>query len=945
MVKPRTKKPEPKPAVTDAPPRYICVHGHFYQPPRENPWLETVEVQDSAAPYHDWNERITSECYAPNGASRIQNKQNQIVRIVNNYARMSFNFGPTLLSWLEDFAPRTYRMIQDADQASAERYSGHGSAIAQVYNHIIMPLASERDARTQIRWGIADFHHRFGRLPEGMWLAETAVSRNVLDLMAQEGIKFTVLAPHQAARFRALSETDLAAQRAKATAAPPEPQLRRRATDFKPGEEAAAAIHNQASQSRSDATHALKATDEALKDANEAWQGTDATAKAADNSLKGTGFSPSIDSPQNDVAQAPEESATPWIETPNATIDSTRPYLVKLNEGRSIAVFFYDGPASRAVAFEGLLNSGETFGRRLVAGLNPAKPTSEPQLAHIATDGESYGHHHKHGEMALSYALHWIEHHNLARLTNYGEFLDKFPPQFEAEVVEQSSWSCSHGVERWRSNCGCNGGKQGWNQQWRAPLREALDLLRDRTAPLAEALARPLLKDLWAARDAYIHVVLDRTLDNEARFFREHATHELTPAERVTAFELLELERHTQLIYTSCGWFFDEISGIETVQIIAYAGRVIQLATKLFSGPALFGESAATLEQDFLSILARAESNVPDIGNGAEVYRRWVTSAKLDLEHVGAHYAISSMFRTYPDAGQLFCFDVQRRSYELITSGRGRFVLGRAALRSRITEETEEICFTVLHLGDQNLSAAVKRFHAPDEAGWQTFCDNARVALRRANLPDLIRLVDAYFGGTLYSLTSLFADEQHRILQSILDQTLSEVESSLMHIYEEHATLLDFLGEASVAAPPALALTAGFAINASLRHALEAPEYDSTEVDRLLRRAQIDHVQLDTALLSFTADKRMKRAMVRLEDAVETQNLGVLNETVAVAESLRTLPMEINLWQAQNIWNDLAHSTEVGSWTREWREGFRRLGTALKISVDDLVVEQGVPIF
>src|SRR5580698_1622948 len=198
--------------------RYICVHGHFYQPPRENPWLETVEVQDSAAPYHDWNERITSECYAPNGASRITNRQHEIVRILNNYARMSFNFGPTLLSWLQDFAPRTYRMIQDADRASAERYSGHGSAIAQVYNHIIMPLASERDARTQIRWGIADFEHRFGRRPEGMWLAETAVSRSVLDLMAQEGILFTVLAPSQCARVRKLCDEEVAARAAAAAA-------------------------------------------------------------------------------------------------------------------------------------------------------------------------------------------------------------------------------------------------------------------------------------------------------------------------------------------------------------------------------------------------------------------------------------------------------------------------------------------------------------------------------------------------------------------------------------------------------------------------------------------------------------------------------------------------------------------------------------------------------
>jgi alpha-amylase/alpha-mannosidase (GH57 family) len=847
------------------------VHGHFYQPPRENPWLETVEVQASAAPYHDWNERITAECYAPNGASRITNKQNQIVRIVNNYSRMSFNFGATLLSWLADFAPRTYRMILDADAASMERYSGHGSAIAQVYNHIIMPLANERDARTQIRWGIADFEHRFGRTPEGMWLAETAVSRKVLDLMAQEGIRFTILAPHQCARVRPLTDAAIAAQ-----------------------------------------------------------------ANGISGSSNGRG--PGASHRGNDGSHEADEPRHEWIETPNAVVDPTRPYLVRLDEGRSIAVFFYDGPASRAIAFEGLLNSGDDFGQRLVDSLRPEK--DEPQLAHVATDGESYGHHHKHGEMALSYAMHWVEEKHLATLTNYGEFLEKFPPRWEAEVFDDSSWSCAHGIERWRSNCGCNGGKPGWNQLWRAPLREALDLLRDRTAPLAEEVARPLLKNLWTARDAYIRVVMDRGTENVDRFLAEHATHALSHEERVTVLELLELERHTQLMYTSCGWFFDEISGIETIQIIAYAGRVLQLAAMLF------GEPGIEIEREFLDILSRAHSNLTEIGTGADVYHSFVAGKRLDLEHVGAHYAISSMFRSYPPSGQLFCFDVQRHSYDLLTSGQGRVALGRAALRSRITEGTEEICFAVLHLGDQNLSAAVKRFRPKDTAAWELFVDDARTAVRRANLPDLVRLIDGYFGGTLYSLTSLFADEQHRILTSILNQTLEQVESSLMRIYEEHATLLHFLGESNVPAPPALALTASFAINASLRHALESDTYDAAEVARLLRRAEIDNVTLDTSLLSFTADKRMKRAMLRLEESsAENHDLPALNETLAIGESVQSLPMDINLWQAQNIWNDMLRRSDSQYWPREWRDAFLKLGTTMNIAVEQLVTEESVRAF
>ncbi|GAC1424017.1 MAG: DUF3536 domain-containing protein [Acidobacteriaceae bacterium] len=840
----------------------MCVHGHFYQPPRENPWLETVEVQESAAPYHDWNDRITAECYAPNGASRIQNKQNQITRIVNNYARMSFNFGPTLLSWLAEKAPRTHRMILDADAASVQRYGGHGSAIAQVYNHIIMPLASRRDAITQIRWGIADFEHRFHRRPEGMWLAETAVNREVLDLMAAEGIKFTILAPNQCARIRPLAGDPSA-----------------------PSE---------------------------------------------------NGYRPA--------------DHTPWHSTSNATVDTTRPYLVRLDEGRSIAVFFYNGPVSRAIAFEGLLNSGEDFARRLVDSLKTSPDTGQPRLAHVATDGESYGHHHKHGEMALSYAMHLLEDQGLARLTNYGEFLELFPPQYEAEVAEETSWSCAHGVERWRSNCGCNGGKPGWNQEWRAPLREALDLVRDSILPLAELLAAPLLHDLWAARDAYIHVVLDRSEAAIARFLNAHATRELNGAERNVVLELMELLRQSQLMYTSCGWFFDEISGIETVQIIAYAGRALQLAAKLFADTTRFGTAGVDLEERFLAVLSRAKSNVPELGDGAEIYRRHVLPLRIGLEQVGAHYAISSIFRAYPDDGELFCFGLHRTSYESFNSGRGKVALGRAQIRSRITEDSEDICFAVLHLGDQNLSAAVRRYDpasAEDLAAFATFSTETSTAIRRANLPEVIRLIDRFFGTLAYSLTSLFSDEQHRILRTILDRTLAEMEDSLRKIYEDHASLLRFLTESGMAAPPALALAANFALNASLRRAIEADPFEPAEIFSQLARAAADQVTLDTQTLAFSAGQRMKWAMVKLEAVVDAGRAPeqALNAALSIAQTVRALPFEANLWQAQNIWNDLFRRDGKDYWSPDWINGFHRLGEALNIEVDQLVTDEGVPAF
>jgi alpha-amylase/alpha-mannosidase (GH57 family) len=868
MVKRPSAKSAKLPASADTANRYVCVHGHFYQPPRENPWLEAVEVQDSAAPYHDWNERICAECYAPNGASRITNQKNEIVRIVNNYSRMSFNFGPTLLKWLADKAPRTYRMILDADKASAHRYSGHGSAMAQVYNHIILPLASRRDAITQIHWGIADFEYRFGRRPEGMWLAETAVSRESLDLMAAEGIKFTILAPHQCARIRNLPQ-------------PP---------------------------------NGLLPTD---------------AAEAADTVST------------SNLQPAPSN----WLPTPNATVDTTRPYLVNLNEGRSIAVFFYDGPSSRAIAFEGLLNSGEGFGARLLDSFRSSSDsTGRPELSHVATDGESYGHHHKYGEMALAYAMHWIEDNGHAKLTNYGEFLEKFPPTWEAEVVEDTSWSCAHGVERWRSNCGCNGGRAGWNQEWRAPLREALDFLRDATAPLAEKLAEGLLTDLWAARDGYIDVVLDRSLPTRESFFARHSARPLTSDERITVLELMELERHAQLMYTSCGWFFDEISGIETIQIIAYAGRVLQLAAKLF------GEPGIALEQQFLSILARAKSNVPEIADGAELYRRYVVPLRIGLEQVGAHYAISSVFRTYPEDGELFCFGVHRDAQESFTSGRGKVALGRAHIHSHITEETEEICFAVLHLGDQNLSAAVRRYASdgPENgAAFNAFSVDVGTAIRRANLPEVIRLIDRFFGSLAYSLTSLFADEQHRILRTILDRTLAEMEDSLRKIYEDHASLLRFLTESGMAAPPALAIAANFAINASLRRAISADNFDAAEIATLFARANADQIVVDKQVLSFTAGERMKRAMVALEAAAEKDHAmkGALQTALAIATGLRSLPFDVNLWQAQNIWNDLFRRSDKNYWSPEWKLAFKKLGEALYISVDELVVEEGVTTF
>jgi len=803
--------------------KFICIHGHFYQPPRENPWLETVEIQDSAAPYHDWNERVCAECYAPNGAARILNEKKQITRILNNYARMSFNFGPTLLSWLKEYAPRTYRMILTGERRSRENYGGHSSAMAQVYNHIIMPLASERDRITQIRWGIADYQRHYGSAPEGMWLAETASDTESLELLAQHDIKFTLLAPHQCKRIRPLKE-----------------------------------------------------------DAE-------------------------------------------WIDTAGASVDTTRPYLVRFKSGASITVFFYNGPASRAIAFEGLLDSGDNLCMRLKSSF---KEGSQPQLVNVATDGESYGHHHKHGEMALAYALLLVERDKTVQLANYGMFLSECPPEYECEIEDNTSWSCVHGVERWRSNCGCNGGLP-YNQLWRAPLRQALDELRDAVVPLTEQKGAKLFTDVWAARDAYIAVILDRSDENEARFFAQHQSHKLDEAERERAIELMEMQRHTQLMYTSCGWFFDDIGGIETVQIIAYAARVLQLARKLF------GQQAEGLEPGFLSRIAEAKSNDPNRGDGAQIYKASVLTTELGLEQVAAHYAISSIFSAFSEETELYCYRVRRISYEIHTSGQGRLALGRAQITSTITGEHKTYSFAVLHFGDQNITAAVKAYSDADAGDFEAFARKAADHVQQADFPEVIRQLDRYYGHVDYSLTSLFRDEQRRIVQLILNSTLWDIETSLTTIYEDHASLLHYLSKAGLPKPPALALAAGFALNAGLRRALGMDPIDQPLVRSLLIAAKADQVPLETAALSYLVDQRMKQAMVELQ--MSNGSLDRLERALTLARNLTELPFELNLWQAQNIWYEILRTskdglTALGPGDRSrWNKTFNELGFCLSI--------------
>jgi len=771
--------------------RYICIHGHFYQPPRESPWLEAIEYQESAHPYHDWNERITAECYAANARSRILDDKGFITRLVNNYKKMSFNFGPTLLAWLEKHFPDVYGAILRADHESRDLFSGHGSAMAQVYNHMIMPLANTRDKYTQIVWGIRDFEYRFKRKPEGMWLAETAVDLETLDILAEQGVSFTILAPHQAKRIRPLNNGK-------------------------------------------------------------------------------------------------------WEDAGNGKIDPKSCYRLNLVSGRTISLFFYDGPISRAVAFEKLLSSGVDFAKRLVSLFHDNN--EQPQFVHMATDGESYGHHHRFGDMALAYALHYIEENNLARITNYGEFLEKFPPAHEVEIAENTSWSCAHGIERWRKGCGCNtGANPGWNQDWREPLREALDWLRDRLMAVFEEKTVSQFKDPWQAREDYIKVILNRSPENVDLFLNDHIREPLIEEHRIWSLKLLEMQRQAMLMYTSCGWFFDDLSGIETVQILQYAARSIQLACEC---------GAPDFEPEFLAILERAKSNVPKFKDGRQVYARKVKPTILDLTKVGAHFAISSLFNEKDRQTRVYCYQTDLEDHRHLEAGRSRMTIGKVRILSCVTEESTQLIFSALHLGDHNINCGIKRFESDKD--YQDMAKGISYVFNKAEIPATIRIMDRFFKDTSYSLKNLFRDEQRKILDQILESTIEETESIYRQVFEDFAPLMRFLKDSDYPPPNELRVAAEIVLNAGLRRAFQERRLDLDHIRQLLKEAKEEEIPLDEENLEYTFRYRIEHmAQQFFEHPV---NLPLLQNLSSAADILDDLPFNVNLWKVQNAVYDTLQS-------------------------------------
>jgi len=803
--------------------RFICIHGHFYQPPRENAWLEEVEVQDSAYPYHDWNERVSAECYAPNTASRILDTQNRIIDIVNNYSRISFDAGPTLLTWLEKFNPDAYQAILDADRDSQKRFHGHGSAMAQAYNHLIMPLASSRDKRSQVAWGIRDFEARFARKPEGMWLPETAVDLESLDIMAELGIEFTILSPYQAARVK----------------------------DIKSGA---------------------------------------------------------------------------WIDVDRGRVDPKRPYLCRLPSGRTIALFFYDGPIAHEVAFGPVLQNGEFLAGALLKTFSGDK--TQPELVHIATDGETYGHHHRFGDMALAYGLYYLESNNLAELTVYGDYLERFPPTQEVRVVENTSWSCVHGVERWRSDCGDNSGMHpGWNQEWRAPLRGAMDRLRAELIDLYEAEMRPLSPNPWDVRDDYIDVIRNRSAENIEAFLARHIRRPLSQPEKVKVLKLLEMQRHAMLMYTSDGWFFDDISNIETTQVIQYAARAIQLHRDV---------SGRDLEAEYVGMLAAAKSNIPEIGDGVRAYDLFVKPAVVDFLRLGAHYAVSSLFEEYPQAIRIAHYAASAEVCERSEIGKRTLAVGKVKLRSEITWEERTESYAVVHFGDQNLMAGVREFD--DEARFQSMCSGLREAFAKSDMTSVIRLIDQDFGAHSYSLWHLFRDEKRKVLGQILTSTLGGLEAIFRQIYESNYAIMQALKEMQIPLPEALATPADFVLNADFRKAMEKKPINLEELSRLIAEFKMWSIKPDRASLGFIISHRVNALMKAF--AGRPQDPAPLKTISGLFGILTPLSMELDLWESQNIYFSIgkqAYGEAVDKAGRgdqaaqEWVECFNALGTFLHV--------------
>ena len=758
--------------------KFICIHGHFYQPPRENAWLEEIELQESAAPYHDWNERIDSECYNPNANSRVLNDEGKIIDIVNNYSKISFNFGPTLLSWLEKYSPETYSGILKADKESMKNFGGHGSAMAQVYNHLIMPLCNRRDKETQVKWGIYDFEKRFKRKPEGMWLAETAVDYETLEVLAEHDIKFTVLAPRQAKAFRKIGEEN-------------------------------------------------------------------------------------------------------WSQGVNSQFH----YICNLPSGKKITLFFYDGDGSQAVAFKGLLKDGKELANNLINSFNIF--SGDHPLVHIATDGESYGHHHRYGDMALAYCIRYIEENKLANLTNYGQFMNLFEAEYEIEIHENSSWSCVHGIERWRSNCGCNTGGTSWNQEWRKPLRDTLNWLRDHLAEVYEREMKFFNKDVWGLRNKYINIILDRNIVNVEKFIKENAPENLDEEQTTKFIRLMEMQRQCLLMFTSCAWFFDEISGIETVQVLQYANRAIQLAER---------ESDVHLEEEFIGRLSYIKSNIEDYDNGAVIYKRFVEPSRLTLTSVGMHYAVASLFDEEPESLNILSYRCQSEYFERFEAGIQKMVIGSTKINSKITLSEKQFYFVAIYLGQHHIIGSGTDSITPE--AFTSMSEKLKKAFSSSSLAQVLQLKQHYIPTHNFSIRELFKDEQIKVLNKILEENIQQAEENYRDIYRKNYHLLNLMRENKLQFPNILRHNLEIVLNKDLEQFFKSKPRNNKKLDSLVDEfKRWDIIPYQNQLMK-PASNHIIQSLYELEQ--EDYNIKAIERVIGTISACDTIGLKLFRRRLQN---------------------------------------------
>ncbi len=810
---------------------YVTVHGHFYQPPRENPYLDAIERQPSAAPFHDWNERIHHECYRPNAFARVLNDRGELVGIVNNYEYLSFNIGPTLMSWLERYDVEVYQRILEADRKSCDRLNGHGNAIAQVYNHIILPLANKRDKYTQIRWGKEDFRSRFGRDPEGMWLAETAVDYATLEALVAEGMRFIILAPSQAQRCRLMSTED--------------------------------------------------------------------------------------------------QPVTEWQEVGGSQIDATRPYRCFLPGGNPrrdfIDIFFYDGPISRDMGFSDVLyNSHHLAGRIGQAVRGDHRPA---QLISVATDGETFGHHKGGTEKTLAYAFLKEFPHRDWTVTNFAHYLSLNPPSWEVELKPVTAWSCAHGVDRWQDDCGCGGEGGGWHQKWRRPLRNALDWLRDQLIKVYDESGRQFFRDPWATRDEYIQVVRDRSPANVSRFLSRHQSHKLTAAQQVDALRLLEMQRHALLMYTSCGWFFEELSRPEGTQILRYAARALELAGDV---------AGLQLELGLIKRLTQAPSNVDFFKHGGEVYRHLVVTAQISFRQLAAQYAITSLFGSHKDAcsqsdgliplsclirhpsyRRVYCYMANQLDYQLQRLGPLTLAVGQLRLVSEITWETEHLVFAVLHLGGSDFHCCIQPF-----AGRRDYSKKKEQlfgALQQASASYTISAMNQLFGDHSFSLQNLFAEERHRIMRLLSQETLTRLDQLYTQVYRDNYGVLMAFHRDELSVPQELQVAAEIALGhrylslvRSLLEEIDEPQLSLnhlTELEGIATEAKHLHCQLNIPEAKQTLEQLILQSLWQL---LHDSNLVTISADIQRLERLievgRCLNLNFSLERAQELYFSCLHS-------------------------------------